>query len=620
MINALFDIISNNMLLIFILLPAFVGLIMLFIRKRFAIQLAVLLLSSIINLIAAYTLFASESFSYVIPFASFGLDIVLVSNELSSLFIMLVAAMFLFVCLYSAFYLKHKKQFSVFMLYMYISLAMLNGAILSDSLGIMLFFWEGLLCTLLGMLLINNTSKPKAAIKALVLSGTADLLLMLGIILTAYQAKTMLINEITPIKIQGFVPTLGFFCMLFGAIGKAGSMPFHSWIPEAANDATTPFLVSFPGALEKLAGFYLAVVVTTKLYDLRPHSTISNIVMTIGVLSLLFAVSMALIQKDMKRLLSYHAISQVGYMVLGIGSGLPIGIAGAVFHMLNNAVFKSCLYMCAGSIESQTSTTDLKKFSGVGKCMPITSICFTICGLAIAGVPPFCGFFSKELLFDAALESNIVFYIGALIGAFMTAVSFLKMGRAAFFGKLKLPEEKKISESEAGMLVPMIALSIICIIFGVFNTLPLDTLINKGLMFEKSFSGWPHSILLVVISLVVLCIAVLDHLYGSKKSGNALNAADHIHYAPVLKTIYSIAERGYFDLYNQMNALFNVFAKICVMFERAVSFTYDTIAVNAALLPGKVMRRYHNGSLGRYLFAALCGVVIIILIFIAVLV
>ena len=219
---------------------------MLFIRKRFAIQLAVLLLSSIINLIAAYTLFASESFSYVIPFASFGLDIVLVSNELSSLFIMLVAAMFLFVCLYSAFYLKHKKQFSVFMLYMYISLAMLNGAILSDSLGIMLFFWEGLLCTLLGMLLINNTSKPKAAIKALVLSGTADLLLMLGIILTAYQAKTMLINEITPIKIQGFVPTLGFFCMLFGAIGKAGSMPFHSWIPEAANDATTPFLVSFP--------------------------------------------------------------------------------------------------------------------------------------------------------------------------------------------------------------------------------------------------------------------------------------------------------------------------------------------------------------------------------------
>ena len=138
---------------------------MLFIRKRFAIQLAVLLLSSIINLIAAYTLFASESFSYVIPFASFGLDIVLVSNELSSLFIMLVAAMFLFVCLYSAFYLKHKKQFSVFMLYMYNGLTMLNGAILSDSLGIMLFFWEGLLCTLLGMRLSTTRQNRKRLLK-----------------------------------------------------------------------------------------------------------------------------------------------------------------------------------------------------------------------------------------------------------------------------------------------------------------------------------------------------------------------------------------------------------------------------------------------------------------------
>jgi NADH-quinone oxidoreductase subunit L len=155
---------------------------------------------------------------------------------------------------------------------------------------------------------------------------------------------------------------------------------------------------------------------------------------------------MALIQKDMKRLLSYHAISQVGYMVLGIGTALPIGIVGGLFHMLNNAVYKSCLYMTAGSIEKQTGTTDLRKIGGLSKRMPFTAICFTICALSIAGVPPFNGFFSKELIFDAALESNVIFYIGALLGAFMTAVSFLKMGRAAFAGKLELPTGKETAK------------------------------------------------------------------------------------------------------------------------------------------------------------------------------
>ena len=177
--------------------------------------------------------------------------------------------------------------------------------------------------------------------------------------------------------------------------------------------------------------------------------------------------------------------------------------------------------------------------------MPITAICFTLCALSISGVPPFCGFFSKELLFDAALESNIVFYIGALLGAFMTAISFLKMGRAAFGGKLKLPIDKKnVTESPAGILIPIIALSLICVFLGLFNSIPLDGLINKGLGIEQSFSGWPHSFLLVAISLVVLGLAVVYHFYGSKKSGGALQAADHINNAPLLKTIFAIAEKG----------------------------------------------------------------------------
>jgi NADH-quinone oxidoreductase subunit L len=141
---------------------------------------------------------------------------------------------------------------------------------------------------------------------------------------------------------------------------------------------------------------------------------------------------MALIQKDYKRLLSYHAISQVGYMILGIGTAVPVGIVGGLFHMINNALYKSCLFLTGGSVEKQTGTTDLEKLGGIGSKMPITFACFIITALSISGVPPFNGFFSKELVYDGALERGFIFYLAAVVGSFFTAASFLKLGHAAF--------------------------------------------------------------------------------------------------------------------------------------------------------------------------------------------
>lgn len=597
-----------NIIWLMMVSPAAFGLAVWLFRKNYAARLVLTLFSSALNFLFAISLYQSRGFYLAFPFASFGLDMAFHIYKFSAMFLTFIAAAFLLASLYAVVFLKEAPFSGRFMLYMYISLAMLNGAVLSDNLGVMLFFWEGLLCTLFGILLINNMQNPKTAVKALVLSGTADLLLMLGIIITVCQAGTPYITQMQKLPATG-VSGVGFACMLLGAVGKAGSMPFHSWIPSAAEDAPTPFLAAFPGSLEKLLGMYLAVRIVTDIYDLRPGSAMSVAVMTLGTLTIISGVAMALIQKDMKRLLSYHAISQVGYMVLGIGTALPVGIIGGLFHMLNNAAYKSCLFMTAGSIEKQTGTTDLRKIGGLAKKMPVTAACFMVSALAISGVPPFNGFFSKELIFDAALESNALFYAGALAGAFLTAVSFLKMGRAAFSGKLKLPQDRKsLRESGPGILFPMGTLAMLCILFGVFNTWPIDSLLGSAAGIAGEYSGWPRSAALVIISVLVLLLAVCDHIYGCKKSGGAINAADHIHEAPVLKSIYQAAEKQRFDPYRWLAEAAKAFSALCVLIERGISWFYDDGVVEAVNGAGNLLRRFNNGSLARYLLVALAGV------------
>ena len=608
-----------NLIWFMIVLPAVVGILVWVFREYHRPRLLLVVSSAIFNLVCALSLYQGEGFARSFPFGPCGLELAFHLDEFSALFLTLTAAAFLLVGLYSVFFLRDQEYAGLFMFYMYISLAMLNGALLSDNLGVMLFFWEGILCPLFGILLINNLHQPKTAVRALVLSGTADLLLMLGIIITVVQAGTPRISEIQRLPITG-MSAVGFLCMLLGAVGKAGGMPFHSWIPSAAEDAPTPFMVAFPGALEKLLGIYLSVRIVTDIYDLQPGSSMSTAVMLLGTLTIIGGVGMALIQKDMKRLLSYHAISQVGYMVLGIGTALPVGILGGLFHMLNNAIYKSCLYMAAGSIEKQTGTTDLRKIGGLAKSMPLTTACFTLCALAIAGVPPFNGFFSKELVFDAALESNILFYLSALLGAFMTAVSFLKMGRAAFGGRLKLPAgQKTVRESSFGLLLPMGILAILCLVLGVVNTWPLDHLFGSALRITEVYSGWPHSTMLVVVSLAVLALALVDHIYGCKKTGSALQAADHIYYAPGLRRIYQAAEKGWFDPYRWIVSLAGVFSDFCVLIERLVSWFYDTAAVKVLLGTGDRLQQANDGSLSRYLGAALLGAAGVAVIFIVML-
>ena len=512
--------------------------------------------------------------------------------------------------------MKDKNNSSQFFAYLLISLAMTNGAIFANNLVLMLFFWEGLMVTLFAMIVIGNKGAFKTAVKALVLVGISDLCLMVGIGLTGHLSGTLMMSSIN-LKLDS-LGGAAFIFLMIGAISKAGSMPFHSWIPDAAVDTHLPFMALFPAALEKLLGIYFLARISLEMFKLTPDSWISTLMMIIGSITIIFAVMMALIQKDYKRLLSYHAISQVGYMILGIGTAVPIGIVGGLFHMINHAMYKSGLFLTAGAVEKQTGTTDLKKLGGLGSKMPITFGVFIVAAASISGVPPFNGFFSKELIYDGALERGLIYYIIAVAGSFFTAASFLKLGHSVYVGKIK-DEYRNVKEAPVTMLVPMIVIALVCILFGVYNALPLNNLIQPILGEHRleglNFSGFPSNIMLIIVTGVVLIAAFLNHLYGVKKTGGGLGAVEHIHHAPVLSWIYDKAEKRYFDPYDIGLKIVGFISKIFFKVDRAVNWFYDVFIVKVTYFFHGVIKKAHNGHYAMYLSWSLAGTVIIIIIF-----
>ncbi|MCX5699239.1 MAG: proton-conducting transporter membrane subunit [Candidatus Omnitrophica bacterium] len=594
----------QTMLIPFILIPLIAGALV-FLLPRGARGIFVLL-AAIVDFLIAVFLFNKEII-YTIPWAGFGMDFSLRLNHFSG-FIILAATFFsLLVVIYSLSFFKDKNSSSQFYMYLLASLSFVNGAVLANNLILLLFFWEGLLLILFGMIAMGGRMAFKTATKAFVIVGISDLCLMAGIALTGYLAKTLVISEINlPL---GSLGSLAFILLVIGAISKAGSMPFHSWIPDAAKDAPLPFMAIFPAALEKLLGIYFLARICLEMFKFTPDSWLSTLLMIVGTITIFLAVMMALVQKNYKKLLSYHAISQVGYMILGIGTALPIGIVGGLFHMLNNAVYKSCLFFTAGSVEKQVGTTDLEKLGGLIKKMPWTFALFSVAAFSISGVPPFNGFFSKELIFHAAKERGVVFYIVAVIGAFLTAASFLKLGHAVFLGKPR-QEHKDVKEAPVAMLLPMGILALTCVIFGIFNYLPLNNFIQPILgvrLNGQSFAGLSGDWALVFITLAVLLGALIHHVIAVKIAGSALKAADHIHHSFVFSVFYSWAEKKYFDPYEVGIKLINKIAKIFWRIDRGIDWVYESLITNVTFAFSRVIHKIQAGYYIIYVIWSLAG-------------
>lgn len=603
---------NQTVLMLLIIIPAALGLLFLAVRTKFKY-----FQESTGLVIAAYLVYLVVSLwgrnvAANIPWAGFGINLQFRLYAFSQFITAAIAVTTFLITLFSIKFMEDHPRKHLYYALLFISEAMAMGAVLANNLVVMLFFWESILITLFLMINLGKENAYRTGLKAFIIAGLSDLCLMLGIAIVGVQAKTLVMSYIH-LSATG-VNGVAFILMFIGAMAKAGAIPFHTWIPDAADDAPAPFMALMPGALEKLLGIYLAVRVSLDFFSLTEGLKIT--IMTVGAVSILPAVMMALIQKDFKRLLSYHAVSQVGYMLLGIGTGTAVGAAGGVFHMLNNVIYKSGLFLVGGSIEKQAGTTDLKKLGGLRRRMPVTFWCFIIAACSISGVPPFNGFISKELIMEGTLKSGYnVFFAAAALGAVFTAASFLKLGHAVFFGKTP-PELKKISDAHWSMLIPSGILALGCILSGVWYRFPLDELIKPALTFSLfpeintvHFAFRLSELLWVTI--IILSIAFFNHLLGVKLSGSGLGASEHIHQAKGLKQIYDLAEARVFDIYVQGRKIGGYLAKGLFMTDRAVDWFYQTLVPWVAWLFSS-LRRLHTGLFSTYLAWSLGGLIFIL--------
>ena len=601
-----------NLMLSSLLIPAIAALIVFLLPKKWMLKEFFTVVVAILNLVVALMIFGKD-LSLTLPWGGgWGFAFSLKAYNFNSFVLTAAAGFGVLISLYSMYFMKGKEKLSQYYAYVLLTLAQVNGVLLSDNLILMLFFWEGLLLTLFGFIIIGGENSFSTAVKAFIINGLADLCMMAGVGLTGYLAGTYAMSSISlPV---GGLASVAFILLMIGAIAKAGAMPFHSWIPNAAVDAPLPFMAFIPASLEKLVGIYFLSRICLNLFKLDHTTWLSPLLMIIGAVTILLAVLMALVQKDFKKLLSYHAISQVGYMILGIGTAVPAGIIGGIFHMINHAMYKEGLFLSAGCVEKQTGTTDLKKLGGLASKMPITFICFLVTALSISGVPPFNGFFSKELVYDGALERGWIFYAAALLGSFLTAASFLKLGHSAFFGKLAKDKEHT-KEAHWTMLTPMLVLAGFCIFFGIYNVYPIEQLIRPVLGVipgEHHFSGMPTNMFLIVMTLVVLLAAYLNHRYGVKKSGSGLGAADHIHHAPVFNYMYNKAEAGLFDPYNWGLKIVNWFSIGAFKVDRANDWIYNKLSVKTADGISSNIRKCHTGNFSLYILWSFVGLLVLI--------
>ena len=581
------------------------------VRKNSMAAGAVTIAASFINLFAAYQIYGNEA-TVSMPWAGWFFEFTLRNYQFSSFILISVALFGTLLAIYNTVFLKEKSNGWLFHAYFLLTLGFVNGAVLADNLLLLLFFWEGLLLMMFGMIYLGGRNAYKTAIKAIIIAGVADLCMMFGIGIAVFLAKTATISEMK-VSMEG-LGGLAFVLLVIGAISKAGSMPFHTWIPDAASDAPMPFMSLFPGALEKLMGIYLLARIALDLFKLDGMSWGSTMLMTIGAFTIILAVSMALIQKDYKRLLSYHAISQVGYMILGIGTCTPVGIVGGLFHMINNTLYKCCLFLTGGAIERQTGTTNLKEIGGLKSKMPFTFIIFVIAAASISGFPGTNGFFSKEMVYDGALQRGTIFFLAAVLGSVLTAASFLKLGHAAYVDKRG--DVTKVKEAPMAMVIPGMILAAGCLFFGLGNVFPLREFIQPILgagLGGQDFSGFHFNIILVGGTVIALALAIINHYMGLKKAGNGLGAVDHVHYAPGLHQIYDAAEKRYFDPYNWAKNVGTVVAYIGWGIDRGIDFFFNKVVPFVATGISATLRSLHNGSHVTYLAWSLVGLVLVII-------
>ncbi len=459
------------------------------------------------------------------------IDLGVLIDPISVMMLVVVSTISLMVHIYSLGYMHADTGFSRFYAYLSLFSFSMLGLVLSSNLFMIYIFWElvGVSSFLLIGFYFEKPSAVSASKKAFIVTRFADMFFLIGILMIGYFAQSFdfetLNSPATYNTIQGWIAhhqiasfmglsvfTWALILVYIGGMGKSAMFPLHIWLPDAM-EGPTPVSALIHAATMVVAGVFLVA----RLYPLYFHvqdGYALRVVAVVGAFSALFAAIIALTQEDIKRVLAFSTMSQIGYMMMALGvSGFSghegLGYMAGMFHLFTHAMFKALLFLTAGAIIHAVHSNFMKDMGGLNKYLPVSSAVFLIAALAISGIPPFAGFFSKDEILTAAFEYNKFIWLIGFLVAGLTAFYMFRLYFRIFFNK-QTHYEHPPHEAPYSMLTAMVFLGLMTIISGF---IPFSELVSADRMPFHSAIEWGDPLVIASILMGLTGIGVAYLMY-----------------------------------------------------------------------------------------------------------
>lgn len=541
-------------------------------------------------------------------------------DPLSTWFLLIITGIGFLIHLYSIGYMKEDEGFSRFFTYLNLFVFFMLLLVLGNNYLIMFVGWEGVgLCSyLLIGFWFKNTTYNNAARKAFVMNRIGDLGFLLGIILIFITFGSISFNDI--FLRAGTVPTsviTSIALLLFiGAIGKSAQIPLYTWLPDAMA-GPTPVSALIHAATMVTAGIYM-IVRSNVFYSISEVA--SETVAIVGVITALFAATIGLFQNDIKKILAYSTVSQLGLMFLGLGVG---AYSSAVFHVTTHAFFKALLFLGAGSvIHAMGGEQDIRKMGGLNGKIKITFITMLIGTIAISGLPPFSGFFSKDEILAHTYEHSKLLWLLGMFASMLTAFYMFRLLFLTFFGKFRGTDDQAnhLHESPSSMTIPLIILAILSVVGGLIGLPEFWNASNwmhhhlEHIIIRKNPSILSHETEWMLMALAVaaaLSVFYFTYLLFIKNKVLPVNKEEEMkHWQRLIYNKYYIDEIYDMVIRKPLDSISSVFFKFIDL--RLVDGTVNAIG-NSVKSVGSLVRLIQTGNIGFYLMTMAMGVVFIIL-------
>ena len=526
----------------------------------------------------------------------------------------------LLVQIYSLGYMRGESRLAWYFAVHSLFAASMLGLVLSNNLLVLYVGWElvGICSYLLIGFWYERRSAAEAAKKAFITTRIGDVGLLVGILLLYNKLGTFhiptILEAVQTGELSSGIMTLSAILIFLGAMGKSAQFPLHVWLPDAM-EGPTPVSALIHAATMVVAGVYL-VARMLPLFEAAP--AVSELVIAIGLITAVMGATMALSSTDLKRVLAYSTVSQIGFMMLALGHG---ALAAAMFHLATHALFKALLFLGAGNVlhaVGEHSDVDIRRLGGLRSRMPVTSVVFVIAALALSGIPPLSGFWSKDEILQGIWKDGNLATLVITIGAFfLSALYMTRLCWLVFFGKLK-PENEAAHEAPFVMTGPIALLGILTLVFGFTAPDWLDNVLGLpgeatgfgSFVLDKADSFHEHVVLAAVSSVVALVGIVLG--LAIYRQGMSLPGSVDRGLAPVRKLA---ANKYYLD-----DAYQWTIDRVVLSIGGATAW-FDRHVVNDAGVDGtglftakmsRIMRRHQTGQVSNYVLGITVGILIFV--------